>query len=149
MRRNADKNRFLHFYAASVGLFLILALVGFFFADKWMPLARPPPAAKSNPLEELAYVRLPRMSISLGNEGFMQMRMNISLEVESKDVPILEGYIPQIVDRLNAYFPHVNFDELDRPHAMFLLHKNMLWQVNSVDMPIIVHDLMLQNMVIW
>jgi hypothetical protein len=146
MKHRADKTPFLRFYIASLALFLILAVSGFYFGGKWLISNRT--SSKGEPAKVLEFVNLPHMTVSVGNQASMQMEMNVSLEVERKDVPILEGYIPQIVDKFNAYFPEVNVDELHGPFAMHNLHKNMLWLVNSVGMPVYVYDLMLKDLVI-
>jgi hypothetical protein len=52
------------------------------------------------------------------------------------------------MDRLNGFFPKVEFEDIDEPNSMFLLHKDMLRQVNNVGMPISVHDLMLRSLLV-
>jgi flagellar basal body-associated protein FliL len=152
MEKNAEKYTIIQFYVASVVIFIILAAVGYFLADRWgMIPARTSSAPSSQAtgfVTDWAYVDLPRMTVSLGNSAATHMQVDISLEVAPKDVMVLEGYLPQIMDRFNLFLPHVKVDELSRPIGMYSLHKNMLRQVNNMGMPVSVHDLMLQNVVI-
>jgi flagellar basal body-associated protein FliL len=121
-------------------------------ADNWglvpenLSISASSPAAQAR-MNALAYVDLPRMTISLGNGVETQMGVNISLEVARKDMVVLEGYMPQIMDRFNVYLPKVDVEEVARPTGIFWLRKSMLWQVNNIGMPVPVHDLRLQNLV--
>jgi flagellar basal body-associated protein FliL len=149
MERNKEKNRFLQFYIGSVVLFLALAGVGAYFADRAGLLSASSPASTARASKaDRANVSLPRMTVSFGSGPGKRMQINVSLEVERKDVSVVEGYLPQIVDRLNVFFPKVKMEEVGKPRAMFLLHKDMLWQINNIGMPFVVHDLMIQNLVI-
>jgi flagellar basal body-associated protein FliL len=155
MKRNAEKSRLQLLYIASMAVLLALAAFGtYWVSEKELTPIAPPVPNKTEPdkaaniITNMAYLNLPRMTVSLGKGGTMQVRMDISLEVAPEDLLVLEGYVPQIVDKLNAFFPKVKFEELDQPHAMFLFHKNMLWQVNSIGMPVTVKDLTLKNMIL-
>jgi flagellar basal body-associated protein FliL len=150
MERKTDKNRFLHFYVGSVALFLVLAAVGYYWVDRegLLSASSPPSAPPHESKADRTYVDLPRMAVSLGGGTGNQVRVNISLEVDRKDASVVEGYLPQIMDKLNVFFPKVQIEELRNPRAMFILHKDMLWQINSIGMPFSVHDLMLQNLVV-
>lgn len=152
MEKNAEKYTIIRLYVASVVIFIILAVAGYFLAGRWGLLPARISSTSSSEATGLvpdwAYVDLPRMTVSLGHSATTHMQVDISLEVAPKDVMVLEGYLPQIMDRFNLFLPHVKVDELSRPIGMYSLHKNMLWQVNNMGMPVSVHDLMLQNMVI-
>jgi flagellar basal body-associated protein FliL len=155
MKHNAEKSRLQLLYIASMAILLALAAFGaFWVGEKELTPIAPPAPNKTEPnkaaniITDKAYLSLPRMTVSLGKGGTMQVRMDISLEVAPEDIIVLEGYVPQIVDKLNAYFPKVKFEELDQPHAMFLFHKNMLWQINNLGMPVTVRDLTLKNMIL-
>jgi flagellar basal body-associated protein FliL len=152
MEKNAEKNIIVRFYVASVAIFVILAAIGYFWADRWgmvpenLSVAASSPAAQAR-MNALAYVALPRMTISLGNGAETQMGVDISLEVARKDMVVLEGYMPQIMDRFNTFLPKIDVEEVAQPSGIFLLRKNMLWEVNNLGMPVSVHDLRLQNLV--
>ncbi|MFA5040908.1 MAG: flagellar basal body-associated FliL family protein [Bdellovibrionales bacterium] len=153
MRITALNNRILQFYVATSILFIALGSVGYFMADKWEAISKNPFSAASyfrspEAASVLTFVDLPRMTVSLGNSAISQMSVNISLEVESRDMMVLEGYMPQILDKFNLFLPRVNIEEISKPPGLFMLRKNMLWQVNNLGMPIRVHDLLLQNLII-
>jgi hypothetical protein len=149
MEHSPEKNHFVRFYVGSAVFFVILAASGYAVTDKWIVMQTPPAPASLRPnLPDMAYVGLPRVSVSFGGPGTGQMQLQMALEVEPQHVEIVEGYIPRIMDRFNAYFPKAQLDRLDRPHAMFLLHKDLLWQANQVGMPVPVNDVLIQKLVV-
>jgi flagellar basal body-associated protein FliL len=169
MERNSEKTPFLYLYIGSLAFFLSLASVGGYWMGKeggYLHPSRTAPSASSpssseegspsssasspnaEVLSDMAYVDLPRMTVSVGNGSFRQARVDISLEIARKDIPALQGYMPQIVDKLNTFFPQVKFEGLDDPHTMYVLHKDLLWQLNSLDLPVPVRDLVFRKLIV-
>ncbi len=147
----AEDRRLIYFYLGCAILFLILAFSSIYIASTRTAEPRdvlPSVPKVSASTKNKSYVRMPSMSFSVGNQYATQVEMDITLEVDSKDVDLIKGHMPEIMDRLNSFFPKVKFDQLDRPRAMFLLHKNMLWEINNVVKPVEVRDLLLKNLVI-
>ncbi len=153
MNISPEKKRMLRFYATSVTLLIALAIIGLFMADQWGLISTQPTVSTDSSVShkgarDIAYVDVPRMTVSLGGSASTRMQVDITLEVPKKDAAVLEGYLPQIMDRLNAYLPRIKIEDIGRPDAMFMLHKDMLWQINNIGIPVLVQDVMLQNMII-
>lgn len=150
MATKFEKDHMFWFYIGCLGFFVLLGAVGFFWAKKIGPVHSTPTATalSARPVLSLALVDLPRVTISLSNGSRGQMNLDMSLEVEKKDIPVVEGYVPQVLDKLNNFFPRVDFYEVDQSHSMLLLRNDMLWQINSIGMPVHVRDLIIQKMVI-
>lgn len=152
MERSSE-NRIFAFYLGSIALFLGLGLIGIYYIS-----LKDVPAAATSHSEDaaspsgavapagMAFVDLPRVTTSLG--GVTQVHIDISLEVATGDVSAVEGFVPQIMDRLNVFFPKANVESLNQPTAMTLFRKDALYQVNSIGIPVTVHDLLFRAFII-
>ena len=147
MKSQTTKNSILRVYIIGVAIFVALAVCGYYMADRIGLIKHPVPVAHGF-ISDMAYLDLPRMTVSLGGAGSVHVRVDIALEVARKDIPTLEGFQPRITDKLNAFFSKVQLDEIEEPASMPFLRQEMLRQINSVTAPIPVHDLMLRQLVI-
>ncbi|MFA4994441.1 MAG: flagellar basal body-associated FliL family protein [Bdellovibrionales bacterium] len=138
------------FIIAGAATLLILAGAGFSVAGRG--LISTASAAEHHQAEaekvEMTYVEIPRMTVFFKGNVPKQMRLDVSLKVASKDVVILEGYLPQIQDKLNACLPRAKIEDLNKPRGMRLFRTELLWEVNNIGIPVPVQDIMLQNMII-
>jgi flagellar basal body-associated protein FliL len=97
----------------------------------------------------MAYIDLPRINLQVGDaNNEVHMRLEISLEVAKKDLPIMQGYQPQITDRLNFFLAHMRPEQLRQPQNIPELRAAMLRLVNDMGAPVPVHDLMLRQMIV-
>jgi flagellar basal body-associated protein FliL len=142
------KNRVFYVYALSALMFLTLAIFGYCVVDKNGHMRRPVPLA-GNFVTDMAYVDLPRINLQVGNaDNETHMRIEISLEVASKDKAVMEGYQPQITDRLNFFLARMKPEQLRKPQNVAHLREEMLRLVNGIGAPVPVHDLMVRQMII-
>jgi len=97
----------------------------------------------------LTYYDLPRMTVVLnsGNKG-PHVRLDISLEVAKKDLPLVEGYQPHMIEKLNNFFVTVDPERMQQAMYMPWLHTEMLKQINSVGATAPVHDVFFRQMLI-
>ncbi|MDD3370521.1 MAG: flagellar basal body-associated FliL family protein [Alphaproteobacteria bacterium] len=146
MDHQAEKTRLIRFYAGSAALIIVLAILGFLYAGNVISSGSAPTTVRRSGAPEMSYIGLPRVNVAFSGPFAMQMQLDLTLEVEPRYAMIVEGYVPKVMDRLNAYFPRAKLDDLDRPHAMFLLRKEMLWEVNNIGIPVPVNDVLIQNM---
>ena len=140
-------HRAAYFYVGCVCVFLLLATCGVYIADQTGVISRKstlPPEEVSS----VAYINLPRMTVSLGANGAVLASVDISLEVSSKDVLKLMGYQPRYCDRLNGFLLSVRPEQLQNLASTPWMRQEMLYQINSVGAPARVHDLFLTNLVI-
>jgi hypothetical protein len=70
------------------------------------------------------------------------------LEIAKKDLPVVEGFQPHMVDKLNTFFISIDPDKIQETMYMPWLHVEMLKQINSVGSPVPVHDVLLRQMLI-
>lgn len=148
MATKFQKDPMFLFYIVCLVFFVILSAAGLFWVKQERAARSRLSVMTTRPALNLALVSLPRVTISIGNGGRGQMNLDMSLEVEKKDVSVVEGYVPQVLDRLNGFFPRVDFYEVEHSRSMILLRNDMLWQINSIGMPVQVRDLIIQKMVI-
>ncbi|MDD3029193.1 MAG: flagellar basal body-associated FliL family protein [Alphaproteobacteria bacterium] len=153
MAHDTGRGRIVQFYAVAVLLLLCLLSAGYFFADRALHASAPQEdvgiqsEAQKTFISDMTYVDLPRLTVSFGG-GLSNVQLDIALEVARDDIPVLEKYVPQIVDRFNAFFPHVPFENVREARFVFSLRQDLLRQVRSIGMPIPVHDLMLHKLLI-
>lgn len=136
------------FYVGSLVFFLVLMVLGYWWVEETGILGNQPSYKKQKGPIAWTYIEIPRVTVSLGQGTFMQIQLDLALEVEPKNAAVIEGYIPKIADRLNGFFPRVDLDDIQESRSMFLLRKNMLWQINQVGAPVPIHDVIIQKMVI-
>jgi len=148
MDRSVGQEKLLCYYLIGLAFFLTLACAGVYFVEKHREAERVALRGQMPVLPDVAYVGLPSMALSLGKGTSMNLMLDVSMEVDSKDAAILEGYVPQIVDRLNLFFPGIKIKDAMQPNATYFLRKDMLWQINSIPMPVTVRDLVFEKMVI-
>ena len=96
---------------------------------------------------DMAYYDLPRVNLTMGHNGAAaHIRVDISIEVSKKDMIIVQGYQPRIVDKLNIYLSNLDPAVMRRVSAAVQLRHDMLDEVNRIGMPVPVHDLLLRQM---
>ncbi len=128
-----------------------LAIIGCYAihgADHAQSIASMPPHISQTPL---AYCDLPRMTVSLGGSDSKtapRIRLDIALEVASKDVLTIDSVQSRIADRLAAFLGQLSLKQIERPGSVAWLRDQMLKQVNSAGLPVPVHDLMFRQLVI-
>jgi flagellar basal body-associated protein FliL len=141
------RSRIFYVYAFAVLMFLTLAIFGYCVADM-NGLRRPVPLA-GNFVTDMAYIDLPRINLQVGDaNNEAHMRIEIALEVAKKDIPTVEGYQPQITDRLNLFLAHMRPEQLRQLRNIPELRADMLRLVNDMGSPAPIHDLMLRQMII-
>jgi len=142
------KNRMIFVYIGSALFFAALAAFGYFAVDTDGHFRRPAPMNQQF-TTDMTYYDLPRMTLAVGQgKDETHVRIDITLEVAKKDLPILEGYQPQITDRLNVFFIALHPEQIRRFSTLPWLRGEMLQQVNNLSMPFPVHDLMLRQMIV-
>ena len=153
MKCDVEKTRIVQFYAGALVLLVGLLSAGYFFTDQVLRAsARHDRVTEGVGVEkafitDMAYVDLPEITFSFGG-GASHVHLDIALEVARDDVPALEGYVPQIVDRFNAFFPHVSFENMGDPAFVFFLRRDLLRQVRLMGIPIPVRDLLLHKLLV-
>jgi hypothetical protein len=145
-----SRPRLYSFVAAYIGVLSALAIIGYYLADEVGLVHHRAPLTQKF-ATDLAYYDLPRMMIGLngnGEHGATHVRIDLSLEIAKKDVPILEGYQPRITDKVSDFLATISPDRMQEMQYMPWLHKEILKQVNASGSPAPVHDVILRQMLI-
>jgi len=137
---------FVVFYA---GVFAALALLSYFVAIRSTAPQHIVSAKPYTFATDFTYIDLPRMAVSVsGNNNMVHMQIDIALEVAKKDAPILDGYKPRLVDRLNRFFSKLRPSQVTSPDSLPWLRGELLKQVNDADLPVSVHAVWLQRFIV-
>ena len=99
------------------------------------------------PLDDLAFVELPPMILSLG-DGSRHLRFAAQLETSPAHVDDVTGILPRIVDVLHSYLGAVEVADLADRNALPRLRAQMLRRVQIVTGKGRVRDLLIMEMVI-
>ncbi len=143
------KTRLYAFVAAYISVFTVLAVIGYYLADEVGLVHRHQALQTQKFATDLAYYDLPRMNIGLNDDrGATHIRIDLSLEVAKKDMPVIQGYEPRITDRLGTFLSTVTPEHIKQVQYLPWLHQQMLKQINAAGSPAPVHDVLLRQMVI-
>lgn len=139
------------FLTAYVAALVLLAVVGYLAGDYTARLdaERKAELASQHFASDVSYVDLPRVSMSLssadGSNG--RIRIDMSIEVEKRNMGRIQDYQPVISERLVKYIRNLQVDDVRKPNAVPQLRKNLLKEVNSVSrMPVM--DIIFRQFVI-
>jgi len=148
MKYFTSKSRMFLLIGSYIGVFGMLAALGYYAMDK-TGMVMHAVRVKQDFATDLTYQDLPRMTVTLhGDSSGMHVRLDLSLEVAKKDVRVIDGYQPRMLDRLNGFFGSVDPERLRQTRFMPWLHQEMLKQVNSVGSPAPVRDVVVRQMLI-
>jgi flagellar basal body-associated protein FliL len=138
------------FFIGYVTGLIILAGVGYLYADYKIQMARHDRLEEQRFRSDVAYVNLPRMNLTVGSSthGTGRVRMDISLAVEKKYAGRIQDAEPRIADRLVEYMRNVDFDDLSQPRATVWLHKRLLEEASSASGSLPIMDVVLQQFII-
>jgi flagellar basal body-associated protein FliL len=139
------------FVAAYITGLLVLACVGYFYADYQIQIDHRHKAEEQRFRSDVAYVSLPRMNLTLGSSDghkIGRVRLDVSLAVEKKYLEKIQGAEPRIADRLVGYLQNVDFDELSQPKSTIWLHRRLLQEAAAASAPLPIMDIIFQQFVI-
>jgi len=145
LSRHILAHKVLYLYAVCMAFFALLALVGALYVQfRREPLPKSLADAQIARKAGMAYIDLPPVSVSLAGAG---MSIDLLLEVKDKDLKILQGYEPQIKDRLNLFFSHKTREDIGSPVRRDELRRELLIEINKTHAPVPVKDLYFQQII--
>ncbi len=147
-RRHIAENKFFYLYAGCMAGFVALAALGYLlvlFQD--VSLKEKETAFRRTVVSDIAYIDMPRIQVSVGSGG-AQMAIDLSLEVMEKDMRVLQGYQPQIADRLNIYFSKISPEQLGTPLRRDALRRDLLIEVNKTHAPFPIRNLHFRQVIV-
>ena len=148
MISHSNQNILKALYAGCASVLLILAIVGYSIIDKNKHIDRPKHI--ENPFfSDMTYMDLPRVNVALGKGiDTTHVRVNIALEVTKKDLPIIEGYQPRIMDKLSLYLGSLTPEQLRMAGTSSIMRQSLLQKANAAGAPVPIHDLFFEQIVI-
>lgn len=143
-------NPFLVGYIVGLGF---LAFIGYGIGDFTANKISAKKVAVTNPnfSTDVSFVDLPRMNLSIPSStgsATGRIRIDISLEVEKKNLARFEDYQPMITDRLLNYVRKLDAAEMHHPNAVPVLRQELLKEVNSFSYPVPVIDLVFRQFLV-
>jgi flagellar basal body-associated protein FliL len=101
-------------------------------------------------ISDIGYIDLPRMNMTIssstGKTG--KVRIDMTLEVEQKDMARFEDFEPIITDHLAKYVRQLDMEDLKRPSGVPNLRKELLKEINVISHPLPVFDIIFKQFVI-
>ena len=101
---------------------------------------------------DLAYYDLPRISLTLASIGSStasgKVRMDISLEVNEKDLDKLQDFQPRIMDTIINHMRQYDADDVKPSNVSSQLHENLLNVVNQASKPILIHNIVFRQFLV-
>lgn len=99
------------------------------------------------PKEQVVFVPIDPMVVSLGKQARYQLRFNAQLEVDPDGSEEVLNLMPRILDVLNGYLRAVDVEELADPAALLTIRAHMLRRVKLVTGDGLVKDLLITEFV--
>ncbi len=107
------------------------------------------PAARSNISDDLAFVSVEPMTVSVGQPSDRRhLRFRAELEVGADGKGDVEKLLPRVVDVLNTYLQSLTIAEIEDPSALLTLRSQMRRRVDLVVGGDRVHDLLVMEFVL-
>jgi flagellar basal body-associated protein FliL len=99
---------------------------------------------------DVSFVDLPRMNLTIasaaGSSG--RIRIDMTLEVEKKNLARFEDYQPIITDHLISFVRQMDAEDMHKPNAAPTLRKELLKEVNRVAFPVPVLDVVFRQFLV-
>ncbi len=128
------------YYVANTGLFPPLETTNAEHSDDHQD-------SSSNPAVSVAFVPMPPMVVSLGQDAAIQLRFQAQFEVDPFRQEEIEHLMPRIQDVLNGYLRAVELDVLKKPSSLIRIRAQMLRRIQLVSGPGSVRDLLITEFV--
>ncbi len=130
-----------------------LAFLGAYVSDTYMQtnfLTKTLWASGGHRFEtDMAYVDLPRVMVNVNSESdSMQVQLDVALEVEKKDAVIVEGYKPKLSENMYDFMSHLRATQVRSDRFTSWLRAELLDRMNHVGLPVPVHSVVLQRLLV-
>ena len=143
------------FVVAYLAAFAISAWAGYYFYVDYAVEAGHKKAAAADAdiahfQTDMAYVDLPRINLTLpsGGSATGNVRMEISLEVDNKYAPVVQGYRPRITDQLLHYAQNLKYDDLAAAKSTVWLKRDLLAEVKKVSGSPPIRDIVFRQLIV-
>ncbi len=93
---------------------------------------------------------LPSMAVSMntGGQGSGTVKVDLSIEVNPKDLERLQDFEPHIMERIALYMNKKNFNDMRGTSNMRVLREGLVEEIDHGALPITVTDVVIRKMVL-
>ena len=97
------------------------------------------------------FFEMPEFLVNLSSPGgkasFLKMKVTLELKKQS-DLPIVESYMPRIVDNFNTYLRELRATDLSGSAGLYRLREEMLMRINQFIAPAKVENILFKEIVV-
>ena len=138
------------FAFAYVFSFTALAAVGYAVGDYSFRSAVVKPVVSSAVIEgDTAFYDLPNVNLTMSAGGDSNLvRIDMSLEVQKRDMARLDSYAPRISDQIVRYLRKQDIEELRQSGREHQLKDQLLEQTNKASYPVQIMDIVFRRFVV-
>jgi len=145
------RNKFFIMYAlVLVALAALGYTMGDYAAQSQKVKAAVAEVESSHFMSDVAFMALPSIEMttmpSHGSPG--QLRLDLSLEVEKKDMPRMKAFTPVITERLANYIRTLDADELRQKNSILHLRQDLLGEANASNPSRAVLDIVVRQFIV-
>ncbi len=98
-----------------------------------------------------AFLELPEFVVDLHGTGrrtnFLKLRLSLQVESEAERVK-LEKLLPRIIDKFHIYLRELRVQDLRGSAGLYRLREELLTRANAVSDPIVISDVLFQEMLV-
>lgn len=97
------------------------------------------------------FVQIPNMLVNLSSTDGQPryLRLSVQLEMENEgDIATVEGVMPRVVDEFQTYLRELRVKDLRGSAGIYRLQKELLSRVNAAAYPVVVKDVLFQEILI-
>lgn len=105
-------------------------------------------SSASNLPEDIGFVAIDPLTISLGRSSGLNLRFRAQLEIREQNRTEVEKLMPRIVDVLNSYLRAVEIDDIEGTASLVKLRAQMLRRIEVVVGSDRVQDLLVMEFVV-
>ena len=97
-----------------------------------------------------AFYALPDLIVNLSSDrGAQFLKLRVQLEIKDEaDLPAIEAVAPRVIDQFQTYLREMRVDDLRGSAGIYRLRQELLYRVNLAAHPVVVKDVLFQEMLI-
>lgn len=98
-----------------------------------------------------AYIEIPKMVVNLNTEDGVPRYLSLSIQLELKNPGergALEAVMPRVIDQFQTYLRELRAQDLRGSAGIYRLQTELLWRVNEAAAPVVVKDVLFQEILI-
>ena len=133
-----------------VSVLYFVVLLGIAYAGYVTGLERLQIAEKVTEAEKKGFFELPTVVVNVNglNESATAVKIDITVKVAPEDIPLLKGYKPVMIDRIQQYINKIDIEDLKNTNNLSFLREDFVYQLNQVTQSVRVIDVIIRKLVV-